>query len=411
MRVSKNMTRLAPQEPITYGFYGEACLLNNKRDEAKQAFTQAIMLTPDDDFAGTNLFDLYFEDGDTENSRNVLKTLTTFLKNDLSLIREIVFYSKTGEFDNCETLWRELCLCEKATRHDFEYVLKHLREMKLIEKDFIWKTLRETVVLESANALTGSYLIERIWEKQGEKACRSELTRLRENPKVWESAVGKFIELLLKNQKIAEVESFIDENEAALKTSDNTWASVGYALIAAKNYEKCNQWFNDWENREKIEPWMLWNYSNSLRYTGDTETAHRVSQKALELKTPDDSINLHLTMLGADELHNGNYAAAEQIFRQINPSTMTDWEVYFYHLLKYGLGIKNTASADAANEVDVLLKEITNYCLKQPNLWKDRIQKHYFERSFRQNLALSKSGLTKIFFPVKVKLYKAGFLK
>lgn len=410
MRVSKNMTRLAPQEPTTYGFYGEACLLNGKRDEAKQALAQALMLSPDYDFAGATLFDLYLEDNEMEKCRETLKTLTTFLKNDQSLVREIVFYAKTGELEKCESLLHKLYLSENATRYDFNYVFKNLREAKLIDKDFIWNALRDAAKSDSANPLIGAYLIEHIWEKQGEKACRETLSTLRSNPKVWGKAVDKFYELLLKEFKTSEIESFIKQNEAALKSNDDAWASTGYALISIKKYERCAAWFADWDKREKIEPWMLYNYSNALRYIGENGKARFVSQKALEIK-PDDSVNVHLTLLGIDEMHAGNYAAAEQIFRQVNPSSFPEWEIFFYNLLRYGLDIKNAADSNAQSETDFLIKEITTYCLSQPKLWKDRIQKDYFEKSFEQILNLSQSAWLKFSLRAKVKLYKTGLLK
>lgn len=410
LRVSKNMNRLAPQEPITYGFYGEACLINGKRDEAKQAFAQALMLSPDYDFAGATLFDLYLEDNETEKCRETLKTLTTFLKNEQSLIREIVFYAKTGELERCESLLHKLYLSEKATRYDFDYVFKHLREMKLIDKDFVWKTLRDAARSDSANLFIGYYLIEYIWEKQGERAARETLASLQPNPKVWGKSIGKFYELLLKQNKNAEIESFIEQNEAALGSNDAAWASTGYALISSDKFEKCVRWFDGWEKRENIEPWMLYNFSNSLRYTGENDKAHFISQKALELK-PDYTVNFHLTILGVEELHAGNYAAAEHIFRQINPSDLSDWEFYFYNLLRCGLDIKNAADANAQVDVDFLIKEITTYCLSQPTLWKDRVQKDYFEKSLEQNLNLSQSAWLKFSLRAKVQLYKMGLLK
>lgn len=401
LRVTREMTRLAPQEASAFGFLGEAYLLNNKRDDAKKAFRQSMTLAPEYQFAGCSLFDLYFEEKDVENSRSVLQILSAFVKNENSLVREIAFYARVGEVEKSRILFEKLCLSENAGQSHFEYVLEKFQEFKLGDANFILETLRLSSLEKDANAFVGTYLIQIIWGREGEKACRQELEKLRGNEKVWSEAVIKFMELMLAGSRHSKLRSFIRENYTELGRYDVVWGSTGYILHSIDDFKQALNWFADWEKREKVMPWMLWNFSLALRNNGKNEEATQINRAALLLER-DNTVNQHLMMLGLEEIYAENYQAAADILRQINTQTMSGWDSYFYFLLDSGLEIYQKSAGNQPGEVDAAIKEMVNLSLAQPTIRSDKMMRASFNQSVKAALKLSRSRWLKIWLPLRI---------
>ncbi|HEX8250690.1 MAG TPA: tetratricopeptide repeat protein, partial [Pyrinomonadaceae bacterium] len=266
LRVTREMTRLAPQNSVTFGYLGEACLLNDKRDEAKKAFEQSIKLMPEYEFGGNSLFDLYFEDSELQNCKTVLKTLREFVKNDNSLIREIAFYAKQNDSKSIAPLWKRLCFSETAKDIHFDYVLEKFRRFSTLNEPFVEEILRQSCDDAAANPLVGAYLIELYAKRKSAKAARKTLDELRGNEKIWAEAIKKFLNMLLESK--SDAYSFIKKNQDELKKNDEVWALTGYVLNAAGKDKKASEWFSDWRERKNVQPWMLWNYVISLRRQG-----------------------------------------------------------------------------------------------------------------------------------------------
>ena len=404
LRVTLGMTRLAPQEATTFGYLGEAYLLNDKRSEAKKAFRQAFSLAPEYSFAGCSLFDLYFEDGEMEDCRSLVKLLSEFVHTENSLMREIIFHAKDGDVETAERLWKKLCLSEKANRGHFDYILQKFKDLNLSGEEFIWETLRETSFDVNANPLVGAYFIEHYRKKKGEKACLEMLEKLRANQKVWAEAVSKYQEILLKNNPDA-LRPFFEKNYQSLKQNDDVWASTGYALNAAREFEKGAEWFSDWKKREKVQPWMLWNYTIILRRLGRDEEAHRIHREALKL--PDDhTVNLHLMMLGLSDIHTGKYESAEQFYAQINPQIMEDWDRYFYFLLETGLHVHRAAASGEMKESKETTVKLVKVSLENQGLWKDNIKHENFNKSLKAALAVNQSYRLSFWLRAKILMAK-----
>ncbi|HEX9961976.1 MAG TPA: tetratricopeptide repeat protein, partial [Pyrinomonadaceae bacterium] len=331
LRVTRELTRLAPQNSVTFGFLGEACLLNGKREEAKKAFQQAIKLSPEYEFGGNSLFDLYFEDSELQNCKAVLKTLKEFVKNDNSLIREIAFFAKQNDLKQIEPLWKQLCFSETARDFHFNYALEKFRRFKLINAPVVYETLRESCADASANPLVGAYLIELCGERESVKTCRKTVEDLRGNEKIWTEAMKKFLNILMKTASQMEIYSFVKKNRNELKKNDEVWALTGCALNALEKDKKACQWFSDWRERKNVLPWMLWNYVISLRRLGKVAEANQISRGALNLER-DAIVSLHLMMLGLDELHAGKFKNAAGFFGQIDTRVLGEWDGYFYYL-------------------------------------------------------------------------------
>ncbi|HMS42903.1 MAG TPA: tetratricopeptide repeat protein, partial [Pyrinomonadaceae bacterium] len=379
LRVTGEMTRLAPQEPTVFGYLGEAYLLNKKRTEAKHAFRQAVSLSPEYAFAGGSLFDLHFEDGEMEDCRSVVELLSRFVNSESSLVREIVFYAKTEDWEAAEKLWERLCFSEKASNAHFDYVLEKFKSLNLSKQRFVSETLHRASFETGANPLVGAYFIERCLKTRSGNECSKYIESLPVDQEIWAKAVVKYQEFLFQNDPHT-LRRFIKNNYQKLKQSNETWASTGYVFNAAKEYEKNLEWFSDWEKRENLQPWMLWNYAIVLRALNNDAEARRIHAEALKLPS-DDSISSHLMMLGLEEVHAGNYESAEQFYAQINPQIMPEWDRFFYFLLENGLSIHRLFIAGETKQSEKTTEDMVNECLYMPNIWKDNIKERLLTRA------------------------------
>lgn len=395
LRVTREMTRLAPQEPTVFGFLGEANLLNDKREEAKKAFQQALSLAPSYDYAGAMLFDLHFEDGETEDSRRVVELLNRFVNNETSHPRAAVFYAKSGDLERAEKHLRELFLSEKANLRHFQYVADKFRALRLANPDFVLEILRQVSPDDRANPLVGAFFMEICRQNKSEKECREYLEKLTVGSGVWEKAVSKYLEILLESDR-KKLNKFIRENYEKLKISDGVWSSTGYALYATDQTDEGLKWFADWRTRQNVEPWALWNYSlllKSLRRDAETRELH---ETALILPQSDDTVNLHLMMLALDEVYAENYESAQNLFAQINPQVMQTWDKFFYFLLERNLEIYRLYHEGKTDDAQFETEYLANECLSIPNSQTDIVMSVYFERSLKAALALSRSGMFKL---------------
>jgi cellulose synthase operon protein C len=408
LRVTRGMARLAPQEPTVFGYLGEAYMLNNQRAEAKHAFRQALSLSPDYGFAGGKLFDLFYEDGELEECRQLVESLRRFVHSESSLVREIVFYAKDGNWEKAAERWRELCLSEKADKPHFDYVLEKFGAMNPGKQAFVFETLRATAFENDANRLVGAYFIERCRKIKSDKECLEFLEKLPENQEIWVRATIRYLEILLDSDPQV-LSRFIKQNYRKLKRNDDVWASTGYLLNASADHRTALEWFADWEQREKVESWMLWNYALVLRRFQKDAEAGRVHRAAVEMAS-DETVNLHLMMLGLDAVHAGDYVSASRHHAQVNPQVMEEWDRFFFFLLEKGLEIRALSTGGQTAEAAKVTENLVNDCLYTTGFWTDKIKAAAFERSLSAALALQEGFWLKTKLRLRVLKSKAGLI-
>src|SRR4029077_16317842 len=92
-----------------FGYLGEAKLLNNDRDGAKEALRQALSLAPEYGYAGLTLFDLLLSDGDLQGAEQTLDVLRTQVGGEVTLLRELQLAVKRKNLEIAERSLRQLC--------------------------------------------------------------------------------------------------------------------------------------------------------------------------------------------------------------------------------------------------------------------------------------------------------------
>jgi len=405
LRTTRALTRLLPLDATSFGYLGDACLLNNDRPEAKEALRQAYVLDPLYSYAGCKLFDLHLEDDEKEECNSILERLREFLNDESSLAREIAMCAKLGDIVGLKRLLANFVLKERATRTHYDYIFKKTKEFS-VESSIINSTLLEAAGNVAANPLVGAYLIERRWPKEREKGSLKILSTLEHNKGVWTEGAISLMEAVRPDSE-SSIRKFIDANRTLLSSTTEGWANAGYQLIRINDFDKAVDWFSDWRDRLNVMPWMLWNYSIALLRSGRSNDTKNVNSAALEL-APDDTTDLHLNWLGLSEYLNGNFEQAAQLLSTINPSRMTDWDQFFYQLLKAGVEIRQIASFDNEREVNRQIKKAVLDPLKRDPLLKDRVKRDRLFRASRIMLDSSRSKWLKFQVAVRLFLVRIG---
>lgn len=409
LRVTKEMTKLAPQEFVVFGYYGEACLFNQKREDAKKAFRQALALAPDYEYAACILFDLHFEDNEKEQTISALQNLKQFIKTPATTLRELQVFVREGNRDEVKRLWRELCLSPDTNRKQIDKAGKTIADFRLFptEDKFISRSIKEFLKLPDANEELGESWIETCWDNGGIKTAQETLEGILVGSNAWRKAVRTHIKILFERSQKAEVRKFIKKNIENFKADNEIWASCGYYLNCLSDYKVANEWFSDWQSRKDLQPWMLWNYSLTLRRLGRQEDARAIHLKAISLESElDDTLNSHRTMLGLESAINGDLHEAKKYLHNVNYNYLSNFDKYFYFLLSTILGLFENPVGNLQKR-DQLIKEMLNESFSYNDLWSNRVSRDLFKQSINKVFTLKLTGWDKA--KIKMRIWGSYF--
>ncbi|MCD9185083.1 MAG: C39 family peptidase [Pyrinomonadaceae bacterium] len=401
-QITREMTRIAPQDSVVFGYHGEAALFVENYEEAKKAFKQAIALDPNYEFGACVLFDLCFDDGNQQECLLALKHLKEFIKTGGSAMRQIKFYAREKNKQEAKKLWKQLCLSADANRRQFDRAIVTLRENGIFppEYDFLKYTLLEYMNRPEASPLLGEIWMENFYKNYGFAAAEKSFGEFKKDTEVWRKAVDHFFELLYQDKEFKKMRNVIENRAADLKQDNETWALCGYYLNTIKEHQKAAEWFADWSKRENLKPWMLWNYTLSLNNLGRTADAQRIHLEALKIEE-DGSVNLHRTMIGLEKAATGKFTEAKHLVGKIDTENFRSWEQFFYFLLTSLLDISESAKR-SATERDRSINKMISGSLSHERLWKDKVMRSYFNKSLEGVFAQNISGAKKAWIKLKI---------
>lgn len=343
LEAAKQLVRLSPRESTAYGYLAEASIQCGKRDEAREALQQAVNLDPNYQFAGDTLFSMLIEDGDTDGAAKLAESLTRSAS-EIGLPMAIEVAAKENDRDLVLTLIAKVLRLPVVVKEKADAAIERATKLFDRKDTSLEEALRELCKQDGTSPIAGRYLIAEVWRLKARPGCEEILSQIAENQKLWAEAAGRYMEILNAEQP-SELVKFIDNNSKTLADDNETWASVGYYLSNTNYHHRMTQWFADWEQRDGLKPWMLWNYTIVLCQSGNAAEAERVSRAAVNL-TYDDTVNLHLTMIGLGEFGRRNVDEARTILASINSLGMNNWDRYFYDLLEDGLAAAGSVAVN-----------------------------------------------------------------
>ncbi|MBC8870396.1 MAG: tetratricopeptide repeat protein [Planctomycetes bacterium] len=346
LEAAEMLVRLRPQYEVGYGYLGEARLLNDDRDGAREAYQRAVELNPAYEFAGNGLFDIQFEDNDLSAAAETISALRTHSGSPFVTAREAQLAAKQGtEEEACDALkrvalmasdspWPISAAVESLVSAGWEGAAEQTLENLLFNED---------VHVEAASQWVKLCAARRDWK------CADQLPKLCERGEIGLQATYTYVEALLQAGNAVKLKRFFRENESWLREHTFAWGSAGYGLTGLREYRVAAEWQSDWRDREDLEPWMLVNVAEGLRAIGRDAEAVEASQLALSMP-PAYGQHLHYLWLAVDEALRGNITAAKEHLEDVDVESL-DEDYQFLQTMIGGIVEMAEASPDEAGRV------------------------------------------------------------
>ncbi|HQR33916.1 MAG TPA: tetratricopeptide repeat protein [Blastocatellia bacterium] len=328
---AQEMVRLVPHRAVPLGYLADAQLLNQEVKSAKETLRHAMILDPAYEFAGTTLFDLQLKDYELDEAEETLKVLRQQVGGDITTVRELKLAGKRQQFDLALKHFRTLCL---STTDDARFIAEAIEA----DMETDWKTLASNVIEEvldstQANPNVGLFYVEQCERKKHWETCARKLKALPERNELWRRSVNAFLEALVKAGEKNRARQFINNLEKSLREHVLTWGTAGYILFSLGDSRKAVEWLADWQTREGLEPWMLWNLTLALRKEGNETESNKVSRHAITLQ-PDQMTQSNILLITFDELLEGDLGNATAKLAKVNEPTLRDWDRLLMNLVR-----------------------------------------------------------------------------
>jgi tetratricopeptide (TPR) repeat protein len=298
LEAARMLVRLAPQDPVSLGFLGEALLRSGNRGAGKDAFRRSFDLAPDYAFGGQALFDAHLADEELEDAAATLALLEARVGGAFVRARAVELAAKRGDRDAARAGLAELCLAADGAGWPLETATKAV-------VDAGWGDLAEQVFAE---ALQSPQVVPHVgalwvdcWVARGNWAQARRLEALLGRGGVGDSALVAYVKALGQAKQRRALRRLVRRQRDRLRAGTWAWGMTGYALVTAGAYRDARAWLADYAGRDGVAPWMLLNLSVALRAAGRHEEANRVSRDALGLP-PDHTAVYHRVWLALDEI-------------------------------------------------------------------------------------------------------------
>lgn len=303
LRCAEQMVRLEPHDPISMGYLGEAYVANERIPDAIKTFRRAFDLTPDYEFAGIWLFDLYLEEErDADKAADVLETLQRYgTPSPLIQSRVVQLAAFRDDRDAAQQAFVDLCVMEGDLEWGLQNALRafHDAQWGPVGTRWLGETLTHPDVNAEVATAWGNLSVNDGVDIEGELV--EKLLAREERPELFERSAEEYMGALLECGYEERALAFIDRHRERLRQSNRTWAQVGYVYATLYRYEDGYQWLGDWQTRDELQPWMLFNFVEAARALKDDDAARLAGQTALQLPEGDATSPMHLIWLALED--------------------------------------------------------------------------------------------------------------
>jgi hypothetical protein len=206
--------------------------------------------------------------------------------------------------------------------------------------------LERVSTLDGVDPVVGKYLVDASWASDSRQEREARLAAANGSGKLWAEMAARYLEGLAQDEP-GKVAKFIDANAERLRAETVSFGAVSFHLANLADAGRMRKWFDGWQARGNVTPWMLWNLAVVLWRSGAAAEAEEANRAAIEL-AGDDSTNGHLTVLGLAALKRGDVDEAQRARDEINPAALSGWDRYIYDVLAECLmAIERVEAADA----------------------------------------------------------------
>jgi tetratricopeptide (TPR) repeat protein len=330
LEAARQMVRLVPHQSLPLGYLADAQLLNHNRAGAIESLRYAMTLDPAYEFASATLFDLQIEDYDLHGAEETLNILRQHVGGEATTLRQLKLFGKREDFEKARECFRALCLSNHSNPAFISQGIE--ADMKTDWNVMVDEVLNEVFELPAANPYAGAVLVERQTLRKKWDECARRLSNMSRRDEFWQRATIAFLDALANEKEKYRLRQFIAGNRHDLWQNLQTWGNVGYTLFSIGDAEQSISWLSDWPNRDRPEPWMLWNLSLALCEKNREPESYHTSTHALTLPA-DDLSQSHNLLASFHELLRGDSAMADERLQKVNEPTLREWDRKFWRII------------------------------------------------------------------------------
>ncbi len=331
LNAAQEMVRLVPHRAVPLGYLADAQILTGDLKSAKETLRHAMILDPAYEFAGTTLFDLQLKDQEFGEAEETLKIVHQQIGGDAAILRSLKLAGCRKQFDIARKHFKSLCL---SKTDDGRFIAEAIEADKEMDWGIqVFRVIEDLIDSPEANPHLGVFYVEFCEHKKHWESCAKKLKALPERNMLWRRAVNAYLEALERAGEKNRARQFILSLEQQLREDNLTWAHSGFIWLSMGDSRKAIDWLADWQNRDELEAWMLWNLALALRKEGRDLESNKVCRYAITLQ-PDHTTQSIVLLLALDELIEGDLVGAAARLENVNEPTLREWDRELLNLVR-----------------------------------------------------------------------------
>ena len=378
---ARRFAELAPNDEVAQAILGDVMLDCDDRSGAKRHYQRSTVLNPDYTYAGLSLFDLQLEDNEIESAAVTLEALErptkaegiVFIKS-----RKVQLMAAKKRKAEALNLFREISYADQ----DNEWPLHAC-----------WEAFKKAGWQKDIHDLLAEFYLQPrgvhpyigvLWSENQKESGRwtmksPEVKRLLNSGAMGMKIIEQHIYDLAQRNFPGPLNKLIKTYRTQFHADVYLWGAVGYAWILLNAYRQAVKWMSDWETREYVPPWVLYNLCIGLRAIGRWKEASHVAECALEMEA-DHTVNEHRIWLCLEKALGHDDSVWNSIFLNIDPSNLTVYDNFAYNLLKALNALRNPSLKSRKDMKADVYKAIREAVTLNPGYIRDRVLRRIHQR-------------------------------
>lgn len=282
-----HLVRLAPDDPVSLVFRGEARRAAGDRAGAREDFRKAYDLDPASEVAGVQLIGEQIAANDVAGAVETLRTLKGDNPSPHVRLRAVQVACANHDGRAARTEFRSLAA-------DPDVTPAVLREAAAALDEEGWTLEADDVLAGRASDPEAPAAVAQLWAEREVHADRfdrvgDQLPVLaKANPPAGRAAVLAYAWGLVNAGRPEAAAATVQRFNDLLRADDDSWARAGAVLAEAKHFALAAAWLADWPNRTAVDGWMLRPLADALRALDRDDDALTACREGLKANPPPD---------------------------------------------------------------------------------------------------------------------------
>lgn len=323
LEAAEQMVRLAPDDPVAYGYRGEARKALGDRPGAKSDFAKAFDLDPRFDAAGLHLIAEQLDANEIAAADRTLARVRENADGPLVKLRAVEVAAKQGDLAAARSRFRALAsdtAAPAALLRDAAAALD--RQGWTAETDEELDAIARGV--GSTSAAAALWAERRIARGHEADVLESLAEIFARNPDAGREATLGYAIAMAAHGQPEKTATTVHRYADQLRADLDTWAKAGAALADARLHALAASWLADWNHRDGVDAGMLRALAESLRAQDRDGEAADVARAALNLPGPPAAKADHRAWLALDAALAGHAEDAAALLGAIDRVGLPD---------------------------------------------------------------------------------------